>query len=159
MGKKRILATCLALGCLWPAASAFASPEGRNPRLRERAPRSSPQERREQVQNLQLTDAQRQAIRERRAAYRKRMIELKSQLELRRVDRDTELEKTNPDKAKLQKLSEEIGRIRGQMIGEETNAKVDFEKLLTPEQARKWREMKKSRRGKGALDSLEYETD
>jgi Spy/CpxP family protein refolding chaperone len=154
MKKVILFGVWLAAGFYGMASSVWAAPEGRALRPHQRIQRMSPQQRQEQISHLQLTVAQRQAARQRKAAYRKRMIELKSQLDLRRVDRDSELEKAAPDKAKLQKLSEEIGRIRGQMIAEETNARVDFEKLLTPEQLVKWRELKKNQKNTEALDSL-----
>jgi Spy/CpxP family protein refolding chaperone len=121
------------------------------------AHRLTSSQRREVLKKLNLTPDQKESMRERRTAYRKKMAELNAQLEIKHIDLDSEMEKPHPDKDKLQKLSEDIGKIQSQKIYEETDARVDFEKILTPEQLETWKSFKQDRKASESEGDLEME--
>jgi Spy/CpxP family protein refolding chaperone len=130
-----IVAVCLL--CLFGSTISAGADPGR-PGVR-RAKGITVQKRREIISSLNLNDSQRQAFRQRKAAYRKRNVELKNDIALKSVERDNEIEKTNPDKEKVRRLTDEIGALKNQRVQEGNNLQADFEKLLTPAQLEKWR--------------------
>jgi len=134
--RRSILIAVLGLGLLGDAGVSPAAPGT----AASRRPQGlTILQRREIIARLNLTDTQRQAFKQRKAAFRKRMVELKNDIALKKVDRDNEIEKAAPDKARVRRLTDEIGALQGQMVTEDNNYLVEFEKLLTPAQLEKWR--------------------
>ena len=133
---KRILSVILGLGLLGSTVACFA--DAGTPGLR-RVKGITIQQRKDIINRLNLTDSQRMAFKQRKAAFRKRMVELKNDIALKKVDRDNEIEKSAPDKARVHRLTDEIGALQGQLVQEDNNHLVEFEKLLTPAQLEKWR--------------------
>jgi Spy/CpxP family protein refolding chaperone len=90
---------------------------------------------RELLKRLQLTDDQRKQLRQNRAAYRKAMAVIDGELKINQVDMDNELEKPEPDQAKLDLIVQKIGELYGKKLSEKIKAKLEFEKkILTPQQ-------------------------
>jgi Spy/CpxP family protein refolding chaperone len=87
------------------------------------------------LSKLNLTDQQKQALRKYRASYRKKMVLLDGQLKLEEVELENELEKPEPDQAKLDLITQKYGEITGQKIDEKVKAKLELEKkILNPQQ-------------------------
>jgi len=139
----KCLAVLLGVLCLWGGAT-LAGADPVRPAVRH--PGMTPNQRREIVKQLNLTDSQRLAVQQRRASFRKRMQELKNDIALKSVERDTELEKKAPDQAKVHRLTDEIGALKNQRSQENNNHQAEFEKLLTPAQLEKWRTILKDRK-------------
>ena len=156
---RRILGVAFLVGGMVVASTTFAAPGSRpTPTVSHvhKAHRLTASQRREVLTKLNLTPDQRESLRERRTSYRKKMAELDAQLELKHIDLDSEMERPHPDKDRLQKLSEDIGKIQSQKIYEETDARVDFEKILTPEQLETWKAFKQDQANQSTGD-LEME--
>ncbi len=101
--------------------------------------------RREIIKRLQLTDDQHKLLQQHRAAYRKSIAVLDGQLKVKEVDLENELEKPDPDQAKLDLIVQNIGELKGQRLGVQVKAKLELEKkILTPQQV----DMLKSLQGK-----------
>jgi len=91
--------------------------------------------RREILNKLQLTDAQRQQLRKTRAIYRKKIAQMDGQLKIKKVDLENEMDRPDPDAAKLDAIANEIGDIYGHKISEKIKAELELEKkILTPQQ-------------------------
>ncbi|HVM31817.1 MAG TPA: Spy/CpxP family protein refolding chaperone [bacterium] len=98
--------------------------------------KTTPHHRREILDQLQLTDAQRQQIADFRASYRKKMAELNGQLKVKQVELENELDKAAPDQDKVTELTQQIGSLLGQRLLEKAMANITVEKqILTPQQA------------------------
>jgi Spy/CpxP family protein refolding chaperone len=92
--------------------------------------------RREVVEKLQLTDAQRKQIRSVRAAYRISVAKLDSQIKLKKVQLENELDKPDTDPAKVDVLTADLGVLYGQRLNVKVKASIQLEeKILTPQQA------------------------
>jgi len=92
--------------------------------------------RREVVEKLQLTDSQKKQIRTTRAAYRVSVAKLESQIKLKKVELENELDKPEPDQSKIDVLTGQLGVLYGQRLNVKVKASVDLEKkILTPQQA------------------------
>jgi Spy/CpxP family protein refolding chaperone len=92
--------------------------------------------RREIVEKLQLTDVQKKQIRDTRAAYRVSVAKLESQIKLKKVELENELDKPEPDQTKIDLLTEQLGVLYGQRLNVKVKASVELEKkILTPQQA------------------------
>ena len=90
----------------------------------------------EQLMNqLQLTPEQRKMVKQIRAAHRKKEAEIEGQIKVKRVELESEMEKTDSDKDKLAALTKEIGELQGQLLFEKISANRELEKeILTPQQ-------------------------
>jgi len=92
--------------------------------------------RREIVEKLQLTDVQKKQIRDTRAAYRVSVAKLESQIKLKKVELENELDKPEPDQTKIDLLTDQLGVLYGQRLNVKVKASVELEKkILTPQQA------------------------
>jgi Spy/CpxP family protein refolding chaperone len=88
------------------------------------------------LDQLKLTFEQRKLLHEYRAAHRKKLAEIEGQIRIKKVEMESELEKSEPDQAKLDILAKEIGGLYGKRLSEKINAKMELEKkILTPQQA------------------------
>lgn len=88
------------------------------------------------MSQLDLSADQLDKMRELRTGIRKEMIELKSRMEVKRIDFQSELQKDNPDDAKLTALIDEIVDARAKMYRKRLETQVEMTKILTPEQRR-----------------------
>jgi Spy/CpxP family protein refolding chaperone len=135
---------CLTIPCglsaetLLNAKETPTSINGTNPR------HNSPQ-RRADISRLKLSDQQRQQVLDMNKSYSKRLSDLRCKLRQKKADRQKEMQQPTPDKEKLQQLSQEIGQIHGQIIVEDTNSRLDFEKILTPQQLEEWKKIRNER--------------
>ena len=85
---------------------------------------------REMLKKLQLTDEQHKQLRQNRAAYRKAMAVIDGELKINQVEMDNELEKPDPDQAKLDLIVQKIGELYGKKLSEKIKAKLEFEKKI-----------------------------
>lgn len=88
------------------------------------------------MSQLDLSADQLDKMRELRTGIRKEMVELKSRMEVKRIDFQAELQKDNPDDAKLTTLIDEIVDARAKMYRKRLETQVEMTKILTPEQRR-----------------------
>ena len=118
------------------ARMAVAIPDSAHP-----APMATPVPRlssREILKQLQLTDDQHKQYRQYRAVHRKKLAEIEGQLRVKKVELENELEKTEPDQAKLDLLIKEIADLQGQRLSDKVKAHIEFYKrILTPQQVDK----------------------
>lgn len=98
-------------------------------------------------ERLKLTDEQRKQALELRESYHKRVYDLRCKLRVKKAERRKEMQQPNPDKDKLQALSQEIGQLNGQILVEDTNSRADFEKILTPQQLVEWKKFRDEHKG------------
>jgi Spy/CpxP family protein refolding chaperone len=139
--------TLLIAGTLM-APAALAAAGGGGHRASPAVRKAALQERhRKVIRRLNLTPEQRQAIRDYRAGYRQRVAKLDAQLHVKRVDLENEMEKPEPDPAKVKLLTDEIGRLKAERDLERLKAKRELEKVLTPEQNE---ELKRIQQERGA---------
>jgi Spy/CpxP family protein refolding chaperone len=121
-----------------------------------RTPRRDPAQLRPEIAaRLNLTAQQRQQLLDHKTTYRKRVYDLRCQLRLKKADRAKEMQNPNPDKNKLQQLSQEIGQIHGQILVEDANERGDFEKILNPQQLEVWKKIRLEQRDKNPGSSLD----
>ena len=92
--------------------------------------------RREIVEKLQLTDAQKKQIRNTRASYRISVAKLDNQIKLKKVMLENELDKPEPDSIPIDLLTGQIGELYGQRLNAKVKASIELEKkILTPQQS------------------------
>lgn len=92
------------------------------------------------MSQLDLSADQLAKMRELGTGTRKEMIELKSRMEIKRIDFQAELQKDNPDMAKINALIDEIVDARSQMFRKQLETQAEMTKILTPEQRQKMME-------------------
>jgi Spy/CpxP family protein refolding chaperone len=105
------------------------------------------QRRRVDLKRLNLTQAQKQRALDMRGTYKKRLSDLRCKLRDLKADRQKEMQQPAPDKDKLQRLSQDIGQVHGQILVDEASARSEFEKILTAKQLEEWKKMRQERRG------------
>src|SRR5579859_906754 len=106
------------------------------------APKAKPTEvpsthltRREILEKIQATQEQRRLLQKNRAAYRKKVTLIDNQIKLKKVELESELEKPEPDMAKIDQITAEIGTLLGQKYNVQIKAELEVEKkILTPQQ-------------------------
>ena len=91
--------------------------------------------RKELMDRLQVTKEQKALLRQNRANYRKKIAVIDGQLKVKKVDLENEIEKPEPDKAKVDQLTAEIGVLLGKKFDAQIEAELEIEKsILTPQQ-------------------------
>jgi len=91
--------------------------------------------RKQLLEKLQLSKEQKQELRKNRASYRKTIAELDGKLKVKQVDLENEMEKPEPDEAKLKEIADGIGDLQGMKISAKIKAELEVEKkILTPQQ-------------------------
>jgi len=121
-----------ALAAVWAQAqpSSEATPQAKPTEVP-----SSHLTRKQILEKLQLTAEQKQELRKNRATYRKTIAELDGQLKVKKVELENEMEKPEPDEAKLKQIADEIGDVQGMKISAKIKAELEVEKkILTPQQ-------------------------
>lgn len=86
------------------------------------------------MDKLQLTSEQKQAVLKSRHTYRKELVVLEGQIKVKQVELENEMEKPDPDQTKFELLTQEIGVLVGQRLLLKVKAKLELEKILTPQQ-------------------------
>jgi len=143
-----ILAALLFAGA-WPAQTVDAASGGgrgrTSPSVRKAALK-------EQHRKVILTPEQRQKIRDFKAGYRQRVAEIDAKLHVQRVALENEMEKPEPDAAKVDQLTEGIGKLKAARELEQLKAKRAIEKILTPEQNQELKELERENPSADAVD-------
>lgn len=89
------------------------------------------------ISELGLDQEQMEAVRNVRNDMRREMIRIKSDMELKKIDFHEELQKEKPDKARLDKLIDEISALAADRSRIMLKTRVNMVELLTPEQKKK----------------------
>ena len=87
------------------------------------------------AKELGLTPDQIQKLEDLKYQHEKQVIDVKRDLALKRLDLRRELQKDSPDRAVLDRLTDETSALRGRMQKLRLNHMLDAKKILTPEQA------------------------
>lgn len=107
------------------------------------------------IQELGLTQDQVQKLDDLKYQHQRQMIDVRHDLALKRLELRREMEKDNPDRAKINRLLDETSALKGQQQKLRTNHRLDASQILTPEQRTKAREMmaeRRARRGERGMD-------
>lgn len=112
------------------------------------------------VKALGLTKAQTAKLEQIRFDYKASMIKLRSEMQLKKLDMEREMNAENPDRAKLNKLVDELSAVRSRMAKARISHGLDVKKILTPEQWNKLKELKAAFKGqmrgrRGARGSMQ----
>jgi len=89
------------------------------------------------MEDINLDSNQLKQVRKFRTETRKQMIKTKSEIGLVQIDFQEELHKEKPDKAKLDKLINEIADLQAAMTRTRLEMQVKMTGILTPEQKQK----------------------
>jgi len=89
------------------------------------------------ISELNLTKEQLAQVRELQRESRKKIVEIKGKIQLKRIDFDEETQKDKPDQKLLEKLIDELTTLHAQQYKAMLESKVKVISLLTPEQRRK----------------------
>ncbi len=147
-----ILAALLFAGA-WPAQTVDAASGGGRGRTSPSVRKAALKEQhRKVIQRLNLTPEQRQKIRDFKAGYRQRVAEIDAKLHVQRVALENEMEKPEPDAAKVDQLTEGIGKLKAARELEQLKAKRAIEKILTPEQNQELKELERENPSADAVD-------
>jgi Spy/CpxP family protein refolding chaperone len=129
----RVFMLVLTMGLFFSWIGHSAASEARGQKLRKLASNRSQALR--FLKKMNLTDSQRVQIRQLRAAYRKKMAEIAGQIKVKKVELESEMEKSKPEQKKLDQINQEIGELKKQRMSETVKANLELEKnILTPEQ-------------------------
>jgi Spy/CpxP family protein refolding chaperone len=91
--------------------------------------------RKEMMDKLQVTKAQKALLRQNRAAYRKQIALIEGQFKVKKVELESEIEKPEPDQEKIDQLTTEIGTLLAKKYSAQIKAELEIEKkILTPQQ-------------------------
>ena len=91
--------------------------------------------RKEVMEKLQVTKDQRHLLLQNRASYRKKIALIEGQFKVKKVDLENEIEKPEPDEARIEQLTSEIGILLGQKYNTQIKFELEVErKILTPQQ-------------------------
>ncbi len=116
------------LGLALLASSGFAQPGPGDPG------NARPGMRRHMIDQLKLTDQQKQDIGKLRAEFQKSMIAQRAKVQSLRVDLRSEIAADNPDRAAIEKTTQAISAAQSQMKMDLINHLFAVRALLTPEQ-------------------------
>jgi len=86
------------------------------------------------MQELGLTDEQKEKLKEMKDAQRESGKEIRAQQREKREEMRKELEKTEPDLTKINKLIDEMAELDKQKTKNRVQGILDMKKVLTPEQ-------------------------
>jgi len=94
---------------------------------------------------LELTDEQQAKIEEQKFAAGKTAIELRSKIQIARLELHKLMHADNPDEGKIKSKVEEIGKLKTEKQLNRVESHLSMQKILTPEQKEKLRSLKKQR--------------
>lgn len=83
---------------------------------------------------LNLNDEQREAIEDARFEARKKIIPLKSEVELKRLDLEKEMKTDEPNRSKIMKIMKEISDLELKIKQTGVDERLKIHSILTPEQ-------------------------
>lgn len=83
---------------------------------------------------LQLTNGQLDQIRRHRAVFRKKRAQRSGKIKVLTVEYESEMEKQEPDRKKVDRITKEINDLRAEEVRERVDSKLEERKILTPEQ-------------------------
>jgi len=129
--KKITLITALIL-MLASAPLVMAQPRGNKGGMGPDGGRHAPA-----LANLNLTAEQSEKIRAMRETHRKDMIPIQTKLFTKRAELRLLWMQTNPDSEKIKSKQKEILDLRGQLQEKQTDFRLKFRNILTPEQCTK----------------------
>jgi Spy/CpxP family protein refolding chaperone len=89
------------------------------------------------MEMLDLTDEQQEAISDARVEAKKKIIPLKAEIGLKRIDLEQEMKKDELNRAKIMKKLKEINDLELKIKQAEVDARIKIHSLLTPEQREK----------------------
>jgi Spy/CpxP family protein refolding chaperone len=89
------------------------------------------------IAELNLTKEQLAQVRELQRESRKKIVEIKGKIQLKRIDFDEETQKDKPDQTLLEKLIDELTALHAQQYKAMLESKVKVMSLLTPGQRQK----------------------
>jgi len=86
------------------------------------------------LEMLDLSDEQREAIEDTKFDAQKKIIPLRADIELRRLDLHKEMQSDDPNRNKIMKIVKEISDLELKIKQTEINKRLDIHSILTPEQ-------------------------
>lgn len=89
------------------------------------------------VGELNLTKEQLAQVKDLQRESRKKAVEIKGKIQVKRIDFDAEIQKDNPDQKLLEKLIDELTALHSQQYRAKLESRVKMMTLLTPEQKQK----------------------
>jgi Spy/CpxP family protein refolding chaperone len=151
---KNIFTLILTLGLLFSWMEYATASELRSQKLRKAGSHRSQALR--FLKKLNLTNTQRNQIRQLQAAHRKKMVEITGRIKVKKVELESEMEKPQPDQEKLDQINQEVGELVKQRTSQKIKARLELEKkILTSEQVE---QLKTSQKENGAGSGKEDDT-
>ena len=98
------------------------------------------------LNNIELTDEQREQINTMRSAYKRDMVQLRADSRLARIDLNELMGKTSPDLEKVKELAAAVSRAQGSVFERGAVFRAEVKNALTPEQQEELRESFRDRR-------------
>jgi Spy/CpxP family protein refolding chaperone len=86
------------------------------------------------LEMLDLSDEQRDVIENASFETRKKIIPLRSEIELKRIDLEKEMKADEPNRSKIMKIMKEISNLDLKIKQTEMDQRLDVHSILTPEQ-------------------------
>ncbi len=106
------------------------------------------------IEELGLNDAQVQKIQQIHTKYQEQRIDLRSQIAKKRLQLRTLWMDKNPDMNKIEKLVNEIGDLRTQMMLIGARERNEIRNVLTDEQFEKWQKIRWTMRRPARPDGM-----
>ena len=101
------------------------------------------------VENLSLTDAQVDQLRELDFQHREKQQAARAEMDSLRLEMDKAYTENNVDKTVVRRTAEKMADVRGRMFVERTEARLAVQDILTAEQVDKLQQYRMDYRGKG----------
>jgi Spy/CpxP family protein refolding chaperone len=137
------------------AATAFAAQQGRGPKhFNRHQPHMFGIEM--LADELKLTEQQLAQIKEQRFAHEKSAIQTRSKIQLAELELRNLLDAAKVDESLVKSKIEEIGKLRTEMRFARVQAKLNVEKMLTPEQKTQLKTIHKERMQKRQQDGQPF---
>lgn len=89
------------------------------------------------INELNLSKEQLTQVRDLQRESRKKVVEIKSKIQIKKIDFDEEVQKDKPDQKLLEKLVDELTALHAQQYKAMLESRVKVMSLLTPEQRQK----------------------
>lgn len=89
------------------------------------------------INELNLSKEQLAQVRDLQRESRKKVVEIKSKTQLKKIDFDEEIQKEKPDQKLLEKLVDDLTALHAQQYKAMLESRVKMMSLLTPEQRQK----------------------
>lgn len=89
------------------------------------------------INELNLSKEQLAQVRDLQRESRKKVVEIKSKIQIKKIDFDEEIQKDKPDQKLLEKLVDDLTALHAQQYKAMLESRVKVMSLLTPEQRQK----------------------